>query len=80
MLAELSSPGSRYNEVRQLVEGTKENVTSAMQIVEAEDIARGLYTSSLLEYSKFAGCDSQCYFTFKEKVIRCLKSIKVPRS
>ena len=30
---ELSSAGSRYNKVRQLVEDTKEHVTSAMQIV-----------------------------------------------
>ena len=62
--AELSSSGSQYNEVRQLVEGTKEHVTSAMQTVEAEDRVRGLYTlqvtpASLLEYPKFSGRDSQ---------------------
>ena len=59
-------------------------MTSVIQIVEAEDIARGLYAlqvapASLLEYPKFAGCDTQCYFTFEEKVIHCLKSNKVPR-
>ena len=75
--AELSSSRSRYNEVRQLVDGTKEHVTSAMQTVEAEDRARGLYSlqvapASLLEYPKFSGRDSECYFNFKEKVIRCL--------
>ena len=58
--AGLSSPGSRYNEVKQLVEETKDEVTAAMQIVEAEDRGRGLYTlqgvpTSLLEYPKFAG-------------------------
>ena len=53
--AELSSSGSLYNEVKQLVENTKEHVSSAIQIVESEDRARGLYTlqlvpDSLLEY------------------------------
>ena len=52
--AELSSSGSLYNKVKQLVENTKEHVSSAMQIVESEDRARGLYTlqvgpASLLE-------------------------------
>jgi hypothetical protein len=67
---ELSRSGSRYNEVRQLVESTKEHVTSAMQTVETEERARGLYTlqvtpASLLEYPKFSGRDSQCYFSFE---------------
>ena len=82
--AELSSPGSWYNEVKQSVEETKDEVTAAIQIVEAENRGRGLYTlqvapTSLLEYPKFAGRDSQCYFTFEEKVICCLKSNKVQR-
>ena len=52
--------------------------------MESEDRARGLYTlqlapASLLEYPKFSGRDRQCYFIFEEKVIRCLKSNKVPR-
>ena len=42
--SELCSPASRYNEVREMVEGTKDHVTSAMQTVEAEDRSRGLYT------------------------------------
>ena len=63
--AELSSPGSRYNEVKTLVEETKDEVTAAMQIVEAEDRGRGLYTlqgapTLLLEYPKFLGRDTQC--------------------
>ena len=72
--SELCSQASRYNEVREMVEGTKDHVTSAMQTVEAEDRSRGLYTlqvaaTSLLEYPKLSGCDSQCYFSFKEKTI-----------
>ena len=35
--------------------------------------------TSLQEYSKFAGRDTQCFYTFEEKVLRCLKSNKVPR-
>jgi hypothetical protein len=42
--AELSSPGSRYNEVKTLVEETKDEVTNAMEIVEAEDRERVIYT------------------------------------
>ena len=38
--SELSSPASLYNEVRELVEGTNDHVTSAMQTVEAEDRSR----------------------------------------
>ena len=61
---ELTSSASQYNEVRQLVEGTKYHVTSAMQVVEAEDRSRGLYAvqaapASLLEYPKFSGRDVQ---------------------
>jgi hypothetical protein len=53
--AELSTTGSRYLEVKTLVEETKTEVTDAMQTVEAEDRARGLYTlqtapTFLLEY------------------------------
>ena len=75
--AELSSPGSWYNEIKQLVKETKDEVTAAIQAVEAEDRGRGLYTlqvehTSLMEYPKFAGRDAQCFFTFKEKVLRCL--------
>ena len=39
--AELSSPGSWYNEVKQLVEETQFEVSASMQIVEAEDRRRG---------------------------------------
>ena len=66
--AELSSP--LYNEVKTLVEETKDEVTAAMQIVEAKDRGRGLYTlqdapNSLLEYPKFQGRDSRGYFQGK---------------
>ena len=82
--AELSSTGSRYHEVKNLVEETKTEVTDAMQTVEAEDRARRLYTlqtapTLLLEYPKISGRDTQCFFSFKEKVLRCLKSNKVLR-
>ena len=57
---ELSSSASRYNEIRQLVEGTMDHLTSAMQVVEAEVRSIGLYTlkvapASLLEDPKFSG-------------------------
>ena len=81
---ELNTSGSRYLTVKAWVEDKKQEVMEAMQIVEAEDRARGLYSlqttpTSLLEYPNFSGKDSQCFFSFKEKVLRCLKSNKVPR-
>ena len=42
---------------------------------EAVQVAR----ASLLEYPKFSGRDLQCYFSFQEKIICCMKSNKVPR-
>ena len=82
--SELNTSGSRYLTVKAWVEDAKQEVMEAMQIVEAEDRARGLYSlqttpTSLLEYPNFSGKDSQCFFSFKEKVLRCLKSNKVPR-
>jgi hypothetical protein len=66
--SELNTSGSRYLTVKTWVEDTKDEVIGAMQTVEAEDRARGLYTlqtapTSLLEYPKFSGNDSQCYFS-----------------
>ena len=80
-VGDLSSSSSRYNKVRLLdVEGTKDYVTSAMQVFEAEDRSTGLYTpASLLEYPKFSGKDAQFYFNFEEKIRRCLKFNKVPQ-
>ena len=79
----LNSSGSRYLAVKTWVEDRKNEVTDAIQTVEAEDRARGLYTlqsspTSLLEYQTFSGNDSQCFFTFKENFLRCFKSNKVP--
>ena len=71
------------NEVKQLVENTKEHVSSAIQIVESEDRARGLYTlqlvpDSLLEYPKFSGCDTRCYFTFEGRISAASSPTKYP--
>ena len=57
---------------------------AAIIMVERADRDRCLYTlqpapTSLAEYPKFSGKDSQCFFTFEEKVRRCLKSNRVPR-
>ena len=71
---ELNNTRSRYLTVNTWVEETKDEVQDAIQTVEAEDQARGLYTlqtaiTLLLEYPQFSGKDSQCYFAFKENVL-----------
>ena len=40
---ELSSSSSRYNEVRLPLDDTKNHVTAATEVVEAEDKSRGFY-------------------------------------
>ena len=83
--SELSTPGSRYLTVKTRVRDTKNEVKDAMQTVEAEDRARGLYTLqpapvSPLKYPNFSGEDAEYYFSFKDKVLRCFKSNKVQRA
>jgi hypothetical protein len=73
-MPELNNTRSRYLTVKTWVEETKDEVQDAIQTVEAEDQARGLYTlhtaiTLLLEYPQFSGKDSQCYFAFKENVL-----------
>ena len=58
--SELNTSGSRYLTVKAWLEDAKQEVMDAMQIVEAEDRARGLYTlqtppTSLLEYPNIFG-------------------------
>ena len=76
---ELNTSGSRYLTVKAWVEDAKQEVMEAMQIVEAEDRARGLYSLQTTPTSLLEHPNSQCFFSFKEKVLRCLKSNKVPR-
>ena len=80
---ELSSSGSKYLDICGYIQETKVSVDSAIATVVAEDKRRGLYSLqiapvSLMEYPKFAGLDSQCFFQFEEKMMRCLKSNRVP--
>ena len=72
--SELSTPGSRYLTVKTRVRDTKNEVKDAMQAIEAEDRAIGLYALQTaptlpLKCPKFSGKDSECYFSFKEKVL-----------
>ena len=62
--SELSTPGSRYLTVKTRVRDKKSEVKDAMQTVEAEDRARGLYTlqtapASLLKYTNLSGKDTR---------------------
>ena len=50
---------SRYNEVRLLMEGTKNHVTAIMQVDEAEDRSRGVYTFQVAPASLLSGKDAQ---------------------
>jgi len=75
---------SDYGVIKKLVEDTRDIVEAAIIMVERADRDRCLYTlqpapTSLAEYPKFGGKDAQCFFTFEEKVRRCLKSNRVPR-
>ena len=82
--SQLQSSTPEYGVIKALVEDTRNIVDAAIIMVEQADRDRGLYTlqpapTSLAEYPKFGGKDSQCFFTFEEKVRRCLKSNRVPQ-
>ena len=82
--SDLQSSTSNYGVIKTLVEDTRDIVDQAIMVVELADKERGLFTLqpapvSLAEYPKFAGKDAQCFFTFEEKMRRCLKANRVPR-
>ena len=80
---DLEDPTSMYTEVANSVGNVEEKVRVAIKEMDIENENRRLYSledrpTSLMEYPKFSGKDTQCFYTFQEKMEEALVANKVP--
>ena len=80
---DLEDPTSEYTEVAESVGNVEEKVRRAIKEMDIANEKRRLYSledrpTSLMEYPKFSGKDSQCFYTFQEKMEEALVANKVP--
>ena len=80
---QISQPGSEYSNLKNEVEDFNSEFLEAISTIKEQDRDRNLGNlekapTSLMDYPKFKGQDSQCYFKLEVKMIRALKTNRFP--
>ena len=80
---QLTQPGSDFKNLQKEVEDFNSDFTGVINTIRKQDQDRNLgylekAPTSLMDYPRFWGLESECYFQWQEKMIWALRINKVP--